>query len=78
MLATSKLSYRQTVPQTAYMELAATLVLCARAGHPFHPHQLAVIAEWLGAHNSSFRADKWIACINQAIELRKGNEVTKK
>lgn len=67
MLATSKLSYRQTVPQTAYMELAATLVLCARAGHPFNPHQLAGIADWLGKHNSSFRADKWLEYIRSAM-----------
>ena len=68
MLATSKLSYRQTVPQRAYMELAATLVLCARSGHPFDAHQLASIAEWIGAHNSSFRTEKWLACINQATD----------
>ena len=75
MRDTNKLSYRQTIPQRAYMELAATLVLCARAGHPFSDRQLESIAEWIGAHNSSFRAEKWIACIDRA---RKGNEVTTK
>ena len=80
MLATSKLSYRQIVPQTAYMELAATLVLCARAGHPFSDRQLASIAEWVANHNPSFSRAKWLECINQAISQaieRKGNEVTK-
>ena len=71
MPGTSKLTYRQTIPQRAYMELAATLVMCARAGHPFSDRQLSSIAEWVGAHNSSFRAEKWLECINQAIELGK-------